>query len=407
MDPTCETAVKRPQIRVPVTAGSLRHGYVTVRDFLWFFPKSAMRPEGGPQAPSEEIVLAIPEVGAIETDIDPDKGIFRWRGWKKFFREVGVREGDYLVITRIDPRHFDVAIDRSLLAGYEVDGPSPLQPPGAVAPRAAGRPARRCNDLSGDEWLRYSVSVWSDIRKTPEEAALKHPAMFPTMLCERLILMHLRRRGKHRILDPFMGSGSTIVAARNLGKIGVGLDVSPKYVALARRRLEAPRLFGDKSVPYELYEADARQLIEHVAPDSIDLCITSPPYWDILNQKRTADYKQIRHYGNLAADLGTVPGYESFLGELGRVFGGVYTALRPGAYCIVVVMDLRKKDRFFPFHADLSARLVETGFILDDMIIWDRGHEYNNLRPLGYPSVFRVNKVHEFILIFRRPDTPK
>lgn len=70
-------------------------------------------------------------------------------------------------------------------------------------------------------------------------------------------------------------------------------------------------------------------------------------------------------------------------------------------------MDLRKKDRFYPFHADLSARLVETGFILDDTIIWDRGHEYNNLRPLGYPSVFRVNKVHEFILIFRRPDTPK
>lgn len=36
-------------------------------------------------------------------------------------------------------------------------------------------------------------------------------------------------------------------------------------------------------------------------------------------------------------------------------------------------------------------------------VIWDRRHEYNNMRPLGYPSVFRVNKAHEFILIFRKP----
>jgi len=43
------------------------------------------------------------------------------------------------------------------------------------------------------------------------------------------------------------------------------------------------------------------------------------------------------------------------------------------------------------------------GFIYDDIIIWDRRHEYNNMRPLGYPAVFRVNKAHEFILIFQKP----
>jgi hypothetical protein len=70
-------------------------------------------------------------------------------------------------------------------------------------------------------------------------------------------------------------------------------------------------------------------------------------------------------------------------------------------------MDLRKKDRFFPFHSDLAARLSdrERGgrWIFDDLIIWDRRADYNNLRPLGYPAVFRINKVHEFLLIMRRP----
>ena len=66
-------------------------------------------------------------------------------------------------------------------------------------------------------------------------------------------------------------------------------------------------------------------------------------------------------------------------------------------------MDLRKKSRFFPFHADLAARMQQIGFLWDDTIIWNRGQEYNNLRPLGYPSVFRINKVHEFVLIFQKP----
>ena len=44
--------------------------------------------------------------------------------------------------------------------------------------------------------------------------------------------------------------------------------------------------------------------------------------------------------------------------------------------------------------------MVDIGFNFDDTIIWNRAQEYNNLRPLGYPSVFRVNKVHEFYFDF-------
>ncbi|MEN6479314.1 MAG: DNA methyltransferase [Anaerolineales bacterium] len=85
------------------------------------------------------------------------------------------------------------------------------------------------------------------------------------------------------------------------------------------------------------------------------------------------------------------------------MFEKVRNAMRPGAYCCVVVMDIRKKNRFYPFHSDLATLMQTIGFIYDDLIIWDRRHEYNNMRPLGYPSVFRVNKAHEFILIFQKP----
>jgi DNA modification methylase len=267
--------------------------------------------------------------------------------------------------------------------------------------KPARTPAKRCNDLPGDQWLRYSLSIWSDIRKTAEEASLGHPAIFPAMLCERIMSMFLRR-GQHRILDPFMGTGATLVAAQSLGKAGIGFEINSEYVALARQRLTGD-LFAHERPACEIHQADARTLGDFVPPASVDLCITSPPYWDILNQRRTADGKAIRHYGNLDADLGTIADYEAFLASLDEVFAAVFQALKPRSYCAVVVMDLRKKNRFFPYHADLARRLEALGFVFDDMIIWDRRAEYNNLRPLGYPAVFRVNKVHEFVLIFQKP----
>jgi DNA modification methylase len=107
------------------------------------------------------------------------------------------------------------------------------------------------------------------------------------------------------------------------------------------------------------------------------------------------DYKEIRNYGDSDLDLGRISDYSEFLEAFSVVFAGVYAVLKPGCYCCVVVMDLRKGSRFFPLHADLSVKMLDIGFVFDDIIIWDRKREYSNLRPLGQPSVFRINKVHE------------
>lgn len=260
------------------------------------------------------------------------------------------------------------------------------------------------NALDGKRWIQNSISVWSDIRKSLEEVRLKHPAIFPEMLVERLIETFLPLQGEV-ILDPFAGSGSTIVTAEKMGKIGIGLELSEDYAEVARQRLTALSLEGDEQTECRsrIIHGSALNLAEHVSPESVNLCITSPPYWNVLNQRRSADHKAVRHYGNHDQDLGVIEDYNAFLDELNRVFTQVLTALKPGAYCCAIVMDLRKRSQFFPFHSDLASRLQEIGFLYDDLIIWNRQAEYNNLRPLGYPSVFRVNKVHEFIVLMQKP----
>lgn len=262
------------------------------------------------------------------------------------------------------------------------------------------KPARRANELDGSQWVKNSISIWSDARFTSEERKLKHPAMFPQALIEKLIKTFTNKNQKV-ILDPFCGSGSTIVAAEKLGKTGIGIELYPKFIQLANKRL-AEVVPSTEMINSKIIKGDSRNLHKYLEKNSVDLSITSPPYWDILKQRRTADNKDAEHYGENIADLGNYSGYNDFLIELGKTFSSVNYALKQEGYFIVNVMDLRKGPKFFPLHMDIVPVAIDAGFYLDDIIIWDRRLDYNNLRALGYPAVFRINKVHEFLMIFRK-----
>jgi DNA modification methylase len=89
------------------------------------------------------------------------------------------------------------------------------------------------NTLTSDEFMSATLDVW---RIESESARrVNHPAPFPVQLPERLI--HLYTFCGDVVLDPFMGSGSTLVAAARTGRIGVGYDTDAGYVRTARERV--------------------------------------------------------------------------------------------------------------------------------------------------------------------------
>ena len=252
----------------------------------------------------------------------------------------------------------------------------------------------RLNALDGKTWTRYSISIW-DIEKSSEEVRLRHPALFPQKLVDRLIRIYAKPG--YTVLDPFMGTGTVLLAALEFGCQSIGFDVSQNYIEIAEQRL------ADDRSNVQIFCEDARNLRHHIPPNSIDLVVSSPPYWDIHHQRRTADGKTPRPYTISDHDLGNIHSYTDFLLALQIIAEQLFTVLKPGRWCVLIVMDLRKRNRFYPFHIDCIQQWTNSGFQLEDIIVWDRRKEYHNLRPLGYPTTFRVNKVHEYILIFQKP----
>lgn len=76
--------------------------------------------------------------------------------------------------------------------------------------------------------MQYSFSIWRDVAKNQEEYRLKHPAIFPLQLAERIIDVLTNGSGKN-ILDCFAGSGSTLIAGLKKGMNVYGVDVSDEF----------------------------------------------------------------------------------------------------------------------------------------------------------------------------------
>src|ERR1700739_1520362 len=98
--------------------------------------------------------------------------------------------------------------------------------------------------LTKEEMQSWFVSFWTDIKGSSTRAG--HPAPFPIELAERIIRMF--SFAGDTVLDPFVGTGSTSIAAVNCGRNSVGNEIEPKYLEISFRRLstivETPRSVG-------------------------------------------------------------------------------------------------------------------------------------------------------------------
>lgn len=109
------------------------------------------------------------------------------------------------------------------------------------------------SDISRDEFLEWTLGLWKFPGENPRRVC--HPAPFPVELPYRCIKLFTYVGDV--VLDPFVGSGTTLVACERLGRRGVGIEVNEVYCRQAIRRVELEGLVSQPSLPG--LEQNARQ----------------------------------------------------------------------------------------------------------------------------------------------------
>ena len=275
-------------------------------------------------------------------------------------------------------------------------------------------PRNPLNDLTGKAWLPETKSYFfqKGLGADHPDAQIEkqHPAPYSFQDIEKLILFFTKHN--MTVLDPFGGVGSTAKACELSGRHCISIELSAKYHSLSIERLETEVGQGT-SQNHRFINGDTCEVLPTLATNSVDMVVTSPPYWGILN-KQDQKVKKNRVANNLDTkysdsekDLGNVGNYDEFLNILvNRVFLQSARILRTGRYMLIVVSDFRDKGDYISFHSDLIQRLNNVA-IPDGGTLGLAGtkilvQNHKSLHPYGYPFSYVENIHHQYVLIFRK-----
>ncbi|MCX7609473.1 MAG: DNA methyltransferase, partial [Anaerolineales bacterium] len=225
-------------------------------------------------------------------------------------------------------------------------------------------PTNKLNDLDPKSWLKFQKSWFVHNPPPRRKDVLVHPAKFPETMAQEFIEFFTKRG--QIVLDPMVGTGSTLIAALRAGRHSYGIELNPKYAAIAKQLVQEERLaLGDAaaSLTAEVIIGDAAQATAYGLP-ICDYVLTSPPYWDMLHARGAETQKKRRSspgldvfYSDDPNDLGNIHDYETFLEKLVNIYAGLKPLLRPKAYLTVIVKNVKKGGRMYPLAWDLGREL--------------------------------------------------
>ncbi len=301
----------------------------------------------------------------------------------------------------------------------------------AVQERRPPHPSNELNELSGEEWLYFTKSVWTTAYPSELGHARRkaHGANKPPRLMARLI--EFFTRSGEVVLDPFAGVGGTLLGAAIARgpRRAIGIELDPRWVTVYQETLAAlreehggrgpeladlgasdpggPRTFDPAGL--ELRHGDAREILPAIADGSIDFVATDPPYNVQLpmtmaggrlaeaHANRRTDYAM---RSDLPGDLANLRDYPAFLDAMGEILHEAHRVLRPGRYAVLIVRDAYQGGRYLFTAADLAARADAVGLVPKGDIAWYQAG--TRLRPYGYPRSFVPNIAHQHILVLRK-----
>ncbi len=266
------------------------------------------------------------------------------------------------------------------------------------------------NCMTAKEWLKSQLGVWQFFYESRDVRDKKvHPATFPIALAKKLI--ELFSHQGELVLDPFVGSGTTLIAASDLNRNSVGFDLQASYINLCTTRLANNNNMFNRSCQIAI-EDDAHNIPLYLNRETVKVIWTSPPYANLLNRKRKNKSRRYRkneqlgkveQYSQDQRDLGTMS-LKEYTKAMGDIFEGLLPLLQPKGHCVINVPDMWWENERITIHVSLIDELRRRGYELRNIIIWDRTNIVNQIGIFGWPSNYiTMGVTFEYLLDFWKP----
>jgi DNA modification methylase len=259
----------------------------------------------------------------------------------------------------------------------------------------------KINDLNLNRWKEYedliTDSLWM-MKKRDKSGA--HSAGYWGNFIPQIPNQFIRRFTKKGewVLDPFLGSGTTLIECRRLGRNGLGIELNDEVINLAKKNLAKEK--NNYKVKTKVFKGDSRKTdlkseLKKVNADSVQFVLLHPPYWDIINFSKKKN------------DLSNAKSVEDFLKMFGKVIDNTCGVLDKERYLAVVIGDKYSDGEWIPLGFYTMQEVMKRGYKLKSTIVknFDTTKGKMNQKELwryrALAGGFYIFK-HEYIFLFKK-----
>jgi len=259
----------------------------------------------------------------------------------------------------------------------------------------------KINDINLNRWKEYpeiiTDSLWVLDKRDNAGAHLGwYWGNFIPQIPHQLMLRYTKK--DDWVLDPFLGSGTTLIECRRLGRNGVGIELNSEVCVKAKELIEKEH--NDYKVTTEIIAGDSRKIdlsetLDRYGIKQVQLIIMHPPYHDIIKFSQNKD------------DLSNAPNTEAFINMFGEVLDKTIPCLEKGRCLGIVIGDKYHRGTWIPLGFQVMNEVLKRDFVLKSIIVknFEETRGKRNQKELWrYRALvggFYIFK-HEYILLFKK-----
>jgi hypothetical protein len=257
----------------------------------------------------------------------------------------------------------------------------------------------RYNDLDMQKWHEYedvlTTSLWTFQRENSGVHNANYHGNFIPQVPRQLFTRYTKKGDW--ILDPFMGSGTSLIEAQRMGRNSIGIELQAEVAQEVTGRL---RQEYNPNCSTNVWVADSKTVsMENILQThnikKYQFAIFHPPYWDIIKFSENEN------------DLSNTKTLDEFLDSFGQVIDNTTKYLEKNRYCAVVIGDKYANSQIVPLGFHCMNLFLQRGFMMKAILVknFDKTRGKMNQKAIwryrALASDFYIFD-HEYIFVFKK-----